>query len=181
MRIRVDPAVVQASFAKVADNLALQESAQLFAAGRPVLEMVQALSLSPAVLRAFAGLAEVYPGGSLERPLMEKVILRVSQLHECQFCVASHLDIMGALGVGTDLSPAGVHTSREQLAVAYAELVTRDANRIPDSFFVRLRAEFNEAEIVELTFLIGLITLLNRFNNALQVRYSGELRDVRVR
>jgi alkylhydroperoxidase family enzyme len=28
---------------------------------------------------------------------------------------------------------------------------------------------------VELTFAIGLITLLNRFNNALQVRYHGEL------
>ena len=33
----------------------------------------------------------------------------------------------------------------------------------------------NSSEIVELTFLVGYINMLNWFNNALQVEYRGEL------
>ena len=34
--------------------------------------------------------------------------------------------------------------------------------------------KLSDAEIVELTFLIGFINMLNMFNNALEVRYHGE-------
>jgi alkylhydroperoxidase family enzyme len=87
---------------------------------------------------------------------------------------------MKDLGIKTDLSPAGVHTEREQLALEYADRITRDSNRIPDEVFKRLRAVFADPEIVELTFHIGFITMLNRFNNALQVGYRGEFKDVKI-
>ena len=35
---------------------------------------------------------------------------------------------------------------------------------------------FSDAELVELTFLIGYINLLNLFNNSLGVRYHGDYR-----
>ena len=35
--------------------------------------------------------------------------------------------------------------------------------------------------MVELTFLVGLITMLNRFNNALGVRYQGEMAGMAVK
>jgi AhpD family alkylhydroperoxidase len=108
----------------------------------------------------------IYPNGSLERGILEKVILRVSQLHDCQFCTNSHLQIMQGLGVGTDLSARAAQTQRERLAIEYAELVTRDSNRIPDAFFEGLHGAFSDPEIVELTFVIGFITMLNRVNNA---------------
>ena len=132
------------------------------------------------MLRAFSGFAEVYPCGTLERAVVEKVILRVSQMHECQFCVSSHVAMMTQLGISTDLAPRATHSPRERLAMEYAELVTRDANRVSDECFARLREAFSDAEIVELTFMIGLITMLNRFNNALQIRHGGEYREVRV-
>ncbi|HEV2969419.1 MAG TPA: carboxymuconolactone decarboxylase family protein [Pirellulales bacterium] len=180
MRITIDSAQVAKTFAKFKENPSFQESAQLFARGRPVLEMLQAMAMNENVLRAFSGLESIYPNGTLERGILEKVILRVSQLHECQFCVNSHLDIMRSLGMSDDLTAAGLHSQRERLAVEYAELVTRDSNRIPDDFFARLAESFNEPQIVELTFLIGLITMLNRFNNALDVRYNGEMTSVAV-
>ena len=136
--------------------------------------------MNPGVMRAFSGFADVYPCGTLERAVVEKVILRVSQLHECQFCVSSHLAMMTQLGISTDLSAPAKLPPRERLAVEYAELVTHDANRVPDEFFARLHEAFSDPEIVELTFMIGLITMLNRFNNALQIRHGGEYRDVRV-
>jgi AhpD family alkylhydroperoxidase len=145
-----------------------------------VVEMIQALAMHPGVLRAFSGLAEVYPCGTLERSLAERVILRVSQLHECQFCVSSHVAMMTQLGISTDPAPVAALPPREGLAVEYAECVTRDANRVPEELFARLRAAFSDPEIVELTFLIGLITMLNRFNNALEVRHGGEYDGVRV-
>lgn len=177
MRVAIDPARVAETFARFSDNRSFQESAQLFARGLPIAEMIQAFAMNENVLRAFASFESIYPHGNLERSILEKVILRVSQLHDCQFCIHSHLDIMQGIGIATDLSSAQ-QTERERLAIDYAELVTRDSNRIPDAFFEALSAAFSDAEIVELTFHVGFITMLNRFNNALQVRYRGEFKGL---
>ncbi len=37
-----------------------------------------------------------------------------------------------------------------------------------------MHEQFTDPELVELTFLIGYINMLNLFNNCLQVRYNGE-------
>ncbi len=180
MRITVEPSRVAQTFKKFSANPSLQESAQLFARGLPVLEMIQAFAMNENVLQAFAGFESIYPHGNLERSILEKVILRVSQLHECQFCTESHLAIMSGLGIDADLSPKAVVHERERLALEYAEHITRDSNRVPDAFFERLRSAFTDSEIVELTFHAGFITMLNRFNNALQIRYHGDLASVKI-
>lgn len=174
MRIRIEPERLATTFAAFSDDPALRESAQLFVRGLPLPEMLQAMSMNENVMRAFSALGAVYPNGTLERALAEKVILRVSQLHDCQFCVHAHLELMGQLTIDSDLSTPSGLTERERLAVTYAELMTSDSNRVPERIFDELRAFFSEGEIVELTFLVGLITLLNRFNNALGVRYGGD-------
>ena len=38
----------------------------------------------------------------------------------------------------------------------------------------QLHEQFSDPELVELTFLIGYINMLNLFNNSLNVRYNGE-------
>jgi len=180
MRITIDPVRVSETFSHFANNPSFQESAQLFARGQPIAEMLQAFAMNENVLRAFAVFEKIYPDGKLERGVLEKAILRVSQLHQCQFCTSSHLDIMQSVGIGTDLSPKAQPSERERLAIEYAELITHDSNRIPDAFFESLRAAFSDVEIVELTFHIGFITMLNRFNNALQVRYRGEFEGLKI-
>jgi AhpD family alkylhydroperoxidase len=181
MRITIDPSRVAQTFSKFSDNPSLQESAQLFSRGLPIAEMIQAFAMNENVLRAFAGFESIYPYGTIERSVLEKVILRVSQLHECQFCTNSHLEIMQGLGIATDFSPAAEQTERERLAIEYAELITRDSNSIPNAFFERLRAAFTDSEIVGLTFHTGFITMLNRFNNALQVRYRSDFKGLEIR
>jgi AhpD family alkylhydroperoxidase len=181
MRINIDTAQVASTFSQFKDNPSFQESAQLFAKGRPVLEMLQAMAMNERVLRAFSGLESIYPNGTLERPILEKVILRVSQMHQCQFCSGSHLDIMRSLGIASEMGDAAEHTPRERLAMEYAEQITRDSNRVSDELFARLKEQFSDPEIVELTFLTGLITMLNRFNNALGVRYNGEMSGMAVK
>lgn len=175
MRIDIDGELVRKNFERVKDNPSLQESARLFARGQPVLEMIQAMSMNENVLRAFAGLDAVYPHGSVERSVAEKIILTVSKMHACQFCASSHTDMMKGLSISFD-----DHTERERLAIEYATAITNDSNRVPDEMFARLENVFSDSEIVELTFLTGLITMLNRFNNALGVRYQSELEDVPI-
>ncbi len=58
---------------------------------------------------------------------------------------------------------------REQAALAFAEKLTLDSNRISDELFSRLREHFEEGEIVEIAAVAGLFNYFNRFNNALQM------------
>jgi alkylhydroperoxidase family enzyme len=49
-----------------------------------------------------------------------------------------------------------------------------DSNAVPEPLVQQLHEHFRDPEMVELTFLIGYINMLNLFNNLLQVRYNGE-------
>lgn len=174
MRIHVNGETIRQFFEQVKDDPSFEHSRKLFERGHLPLEMVQVLLIRPDILKTFTGFsASVYPGGRIERVLKEKVIIRASQLNDCQFCVDSHCDFIRDFGIrpGDESTPT---TEREQVAMEYCEYVTRDANLVSDDLFARLRRNFTDEEIVELTFVIGWINLLNRFNNALQIRYHGE-------
>ena len=179
MRVSVDPQRVRQVFQELTGSSAFQESRALAEAGGLPVEMLQAMSLRPEILRAFGETGKgVYPGGILERALKEKVILKASLLNECQFCINSHRAIMRMIGIPDpqieDLEAPEHLSCREALALDYTSRAICDANGIGEAFFDRLRQEFSDEEIVELTFLIGLMQLLNLFNNALQVTYRGD-------
>ena len=183
MRITIVPALVAKNFAAFQDNRSLQESAQLFAKGLPIAEMIQAFAMNRSVLGAFAGFETIYPRGNLERGILEKVILCVSARNACQFCVSSHLDITRSLGIpsaGASNPDAPEHSARERLAIEYATAIHGDSNRVPNDVYERLHGAFTDAELVELTFLIGFINMLNWFNNALDVRYHREFEGMTV-
>lgn len=179
MRITIDQETVKKSFDAVKADESLSESRQLQEKGFPVVEMLQALAMRPEIMESFATFGKgVYPGGLLDRTLKEKVILKASLLNECQFCATSHISLMRQLGISDDPVVAVENTDllspREKVALQYTEVVTRDSNRVTDQLFSELRQHFNDPEIVELTFLIGFINMLNRFNNALGIRYNGD-------
>ncbi|MFQ5796855.1 MAG: carboxymuconolactone decarboxylase family protein [Candidatus Bipolaricaulia bacterium] len=179
MRLEIDPEQVRAVFAKFKDRSAFSESRKLYEQGKLPVEMIQAMTFRPEILEAFGQMSKgVYPDGLLERALKEKVILKASMLNSCQFCVNSHRTIMRNLGIPQDqidqLEAPRSLTERERLALDYTEAVMRDSNRVGDELFAELTARFSSEEIVELTFLIGYINMLNLFNNALQVTYRGD-------
>ena len=183
MKITINPAVVNKNFEAFKDNPSLQESAQLFAKGMPIAEMIQAFAMNKNVLESFAGFDALYPHGNLERTILEKVILCVSTLNECQFCVNSHLDMTRSLGIvntGANDPDSPEHTPRESLAIEYAAAVRINSNNIPEDIYGRLHELFSDSEIVELTFHIGFINMLNWFNNALHVRYHREFDGMRI-
>jgi alkylhydroperoxidase family enzyme len=179
VRVIVTPAQIQAAFEAVKDDPSFDESRGLWERGHAPVEMLQAMCLRPEILRAFAGFGgAVYPGGLLERRIKELVIITASAANDCQFCTNAHVDIVDIWDiVETPLAiidePAAL-PPRERLAIDYAKAVAADSNAIPEPLSRELHEHFSDAELVELTFLIGYITMLNLFNNALGIRYNGE-------
>jgi alkylhydroperoxidase family enzyme len=179
MRVTVTPEQIQSAFEAVKDDPSFDESRGLWERGRPPVEMIQAMCLRPEILRAFAGFGNcVYPGGLLERRVKELVIITASKANECQFCVYSHCDLVDIADIVDDPLVVIEHTAslapRERIAVEYTRAAMADSNAIPEPLARQLHELFTDPELVELTFLIGYINMLNLFNNGLQVRYNGE-------
>ena len=179
MRVTVSPEQIQTAFEAVKDDPSFDESRGLWERGRPPVEMIQAMCLRPELLRAFAGFGNsVYPGGVLERRVKELVIITASHTNDCQFCVNSHCDLVDIADIVDEPLVAIEHPEtlvpRERIAIEYTRAVMADSNAIPEPLAQRLHEHFTDPELVELTFLIGYINMLNLFNNSLNVRYAGE-------
>jgi AhpD family alkylhydroperoxidase len=179
MRVTVTPDQIRTAFEAVKDDPSFDESRGLWERGHPPVEMLQAMCLRPEILRAFAGFGGcVYPGGLLERRVKELVIITASDRNDCQFCVNSHCDLVHIANIldepMTLIAEPAALVPRERLAIEYTRAAMTDSNAIPERLMADLKATFTDPELVELTFLIGYINLLNLFNNSLGVRYNGE-------
>ncbi len=179
MRVTVTPDQIRTAFEAVKDDSSFDESRALWERGRPPVEMIQAMCLRPELLRAFAGFGgAVYPGGILERRVKELVIIAASRTNECQFCQHSHCDLVSIGNIVEEplvvIDRPELMAPREALAVEYTRAAMHDSNAIPEDLRQRLKERFSDPELVELSFLIGFINMLNLFNNLLEVRYNGE-------
>ena len=106
------------------------------------------------------------------------MIIAASQWNECQFCTRSHCDLVTIAGILEAPLELVAHPSalepRERLAIEFTRAAMKDGNHIPEALWLQVGDVFTEPEVVELTFLVGYINMLNLFNNCLGVRYSGE-------
>ena len=64
-------------------------------------------------------------------------------------------------------------TAREQVALEYAERITRDDRDVSDGCLAHLREHFSEAEVVELTFIVGYQTFASKFAKAFRLVPQG--------
>jgi len=179
VRVSVSHEQIRSAFEAVKDDPSFDESRGLWERGHAPVEMLQAMCLRPEILRAFAGFGDaVYPGGLLERRIQELVIITASTTNDCQFCTDAHCDIVDLGAIVADPIAAIAEPlalpPRERLAVEYTRAVIADSNHVPEAVSSELHEHFTDPELVELTFLIGYINMLNLFNNALGVRYQGE-------
>lgn len=105
---------------------------------------------------------------------VELAIVVTSKLNACHYCVAHHtepLKITGLSQAAIDALPE-YHPELDdvdRLVVDYTIAVTKNAQRVPQTMFDRLKMRFSEAQIVELTMRIALCGFFNRFNDALQI------------
>ena len=94
------------------------------------------------------------------------------------------MDIRHAVGVKVGIPEAKLaelpsytesarFSAREMAALAYAERIVRDDQEVSDECFARLSEHFSEAEIVELTFIVGYQTFASKFAKAFQLEPQG--------
>jgi len=127
-------------------------------------------SVAPEGYRALTALYRYLPGCGLEPGLLHLVFLRVSQLNGCAYCVDLHWRDARHAGDGDrrinsviTWREAPFFSARERAAFAWAEALTRIAEtRADDPDYAVARAQFTDKELVDLTFAIGLMNMLNR-------------------
>ena len=64
-------------------------------------------------------------------------------------------------------------TGRERAALEYAEAITREDREVTAACVGRLREHFSEAEVVELTFIVGYQTFASKFAKAFRLPPQG--------
>jgi len=135
--------------------------------------------------RVFAALALLYGAfdrrsSPLEPPLRSLVTVRVSQINWCEFCMDINSSMALKRGVDqekllqlAEYDSSKLFTEREQAALAFAEAVTYSDRQPTAQHFERLRRQFDDDAIIELTGLIAFQNLSSKFNAALGVRPQG--------
>jgi alkylhydroperoxidase family enzyme len=64
-------------------------------------------------------------------------------------------------------------TERERAALEFSERITRNDLEVSDECLARLREHFSEAEVVELTFIVGYQTFASKFAKAFRLAPQG--------
>jgi AhpD family alkylhydroperoxidase len=126
---------------------------------------------SPATYQALLALQAAVDRTSLEKPLLELVKIRASQINTCAFCLHMHARDARKAGVSEERiylleawRESPLYSDRERAALAWTEALTLlPQSGAPDDVYAHLKAQFSEPEIVDLTLAIGTINLWNRF------------------
>ena len=129
-------------------------------------------ALAPDAMRAIGGAYQyVVSKTALPHRLIDLVFLRVSQINGCAYCVSMHSADLVKAGVPSAklfMLPAwreatGAFTDQERAALAWAESVTLlSQTEVPDAEFQAVTKHFQEKDLVDLTFAIGVINVYNR-------------------
>jgi AhpD family alkylhydroperoxidase len=128
------------------------------------------MKTAPDGYKAMSALESYVRQSGLEHSLLELVKTRASQINGCAFCLDMHTKDARAGGETEQRlytlsawQETPFFTDRERAALAWTEAVTRVADtHIPDDVFERVRQQFTEKELADLTLAIVTINGWNR-------------------
>ena len=167
---------------EVALQYARQGIAEL--TGREAERMIEPLEMYahfPGLLHSYGALEQATAGlDSLDRRFHALVELKAATLVQCEYCIDLGSQIARQWGLTDEelLALPSYRTSQlfsevEQLVLDYAVGMSRTPVEVPDELFERLREQFDERQIVELTHLIAIENMRGRFNLALGIGSAG--------
>jgi len=124
----------------------------------------------PASYQAMLDLQGRVNDSGLEKPMMELVKIRASQINGCAFCLDMHTRdarMQGEREHRLHLLPAWreapVYSQRERAALAWTEALTLvHATQVPDEVYEQARSQFSEEELVKLSLAVVAINGWNR-------------------
>ena len=119
-------------------------------------------------------LGTLYDAGAVDLRAKELVILRVSAVNRCRYCVATHTVAAWDAGL-TEAETAALRGSagglgeRDTALVEWSDAISRSGEPVGDDVAAALREHFTDHEVVELTLVAAATVMLNRFCTALEL------------
>jgi AhpD family alkylhydroperoxidase len=142
-------------------------------------------TLAPDAYESVLALGGLAAKAGIEKPLLELIKLRASQINGCAFCVQYHILQAERLGVTVDKlnlvvvwREAPQFSPRERAALAWTEALTLLTGGVSDEVYDQARAEFSDKELTYLTSAVASINVWNRFGVA--YRWTPPARQAQV-
>jgi len=102
----------------------------------------------------------------LDPALRALVMLRVSEINKCSFCIDLN-------SFALDKKKTGEISEKEASAMAFAEAVTDTSKQVEEEHITQLKLHFSDDEIAELAALIAFQNMSSKFNSALGIEPHG--------
>jgi AhpD family alkylhydroperoxidase len=132
--------------------------------------------LSPEHFKGLMAFSNEIKKGSIEQSILDLVDIRASQINGCTFCLDMHskearmheerplrLHHVAAWRGSTLFNP------RERAALAWTEALTKlPEGGVPDDLYEKVRGQFSEKELSDLTFQVMAINAWNRVSIAVK-------------
>jgi len=152
---------------------------------RKYKQVLKSALLWARVPRLFTAVAHLY--GALDRKnspldpvLRSLIIVRVSQINWCHFCIDLNSSVLleraGSMEKASFLEnwqESELFNDKEKVALEYAEAITYTDRQVSNNLMEKLRQFFDDDSIIELTGLIAFQNLSSKFNSALDVPAQG--------
>jgi AhpD family alkylhydroperoxidase len=129
---------------------------------------------APGAMKAMNALEAYIKTTDIERPLIELIKMRASQINGCAYCVDMHSKDARVAGETeqrlyalTVWRETPFFSERERAALEWTESLTLiSETHVPDETFAYVRQHFSEKELADLTLAVVLINGWNRFGIA---------------
>jgi len=153
-------------------------------AGRAVADGIEPATMYAHVPGLLSGIGRLEQATAkmhrLDKRVKALAELRAATLTQCEYCI----DLGSAISHGWGLTDAellalpayqtsDLFTEVDRLVLDYATGMSSTPVDVPDELFARLRAHFDDEQLVELTHIIALENMRGRFNLALGVGPAG--------
>jgi AhpD family alkylhydroperoxidase len=126
-------------------------------------------------------LGQILDEGAVDLATKELVIMRVSALNGCAYCLAAHRPAALDAGVTERQLDAACGTGdpqtlgpRERAIVDWVDRVTLAPGSVDDTLTAAVLDHLREDQLIELTLLVGAVTMLNQYCTALAIPPPGE-------
>jgi AhpD family alkylhydroperoxidase len=121
-------------------------------------------------------LGQVFAESSVDLRTKELVIVRVSHLNGCRYCLAAHRPLALSVGVPTEQleavcaeAPIEQLPAREKALVEWVDLFTLDPGGITDELVARVLDHVRDDQLVEIAIVAGATQLLNQYCTAFDI------------
>ena len=155
-----------------ADEIAKEIFAKTKASVGDVPEWMRVMANCSDTLRGFSALFKsLMDDAPTDKLLKWKVAYVVSELNKCHYCTS--VSKMKLKNFGEDDESLSkieeIANEQEKVAIEWAKAVTEHAYKMDEELIRKMKQYFSDAQIVEITSVVGLFNYINRFNDALGV------------